>query len=545
MGGGRLPLSDAAQTRGSMMRKSVLITGAVALLGFTACGDQLNVANVTNPDVERVLSSAKGIEATISGFGSQLNNPQRASESVNTQSKIMAEETFATVANFGMAARVASRFPINNELGNDHALSNITVYNSLQRLSRSVANALAAFNRVKAAGLNTLTPADENRMLAFAYLILGQTQGYVAFAYDSGAIVTAAVASGEIPGLSSAAALNAAAIANLDSAVIIAGRGMTTAPNTWISGVALDQAAFIRLARSYRARIRAGVARTELARRAVAWPLVIADAAAGITADHNITVGGTTGWAFGFDAGQMYVTGGWHAFPMAFAGMADSSGAYQTWFNTVPTSSRRAFLVLTADQRWATGGTRAAQQASTPTNSIAPRYIRNRPTGEDVVAASSGESFYDHRRYGATNVSTTGGPYTDMSKTEIDMLAAEGHLYAGNRALAEPLISISRVRNGLPSVVGVGAGVVPGGNACVPKLRSGACGTLLDALKYEKRMETAFTGFMVWFTDSRGWGDLPTNTAVEWPVPYQEMQARQQAYYNGTNTFRGSSTYGF
>lgn len=527
------------------MRKSVLITGAVALLGFTACGDQLSVTNTNNPDVERVLSTAKGIEATISGFGAQLNNPQRASESVNTQSKIMAEETFATVANFGMAARVASRREISNELGNDHSDGNLSVYNTMQRLSRSVANALAAFDRVKAAGFNTLSSADENRMLAFAYLILGQSQGYVSIAYDSGAIVTAAVVSGEIPGLSGAAELNAAALAALDSAVTIAGRGMSSVPNTWISGVALTEANFIRLARSYRARIRAGVARTAAARAALDWPTIIADAAAGITADHNVTIGGTTGWSAGFDAGQIYVTGGWHAVPMAFAGMADSSGAYQTWYNTSPTSSRRAFLVRTADQRWATGDTRAAQQASTPTNSILPRYFRNRPTGEDVVAASSGESYYDHRRYGATNVSTTGGPYTDMSKTEMDMLAAEGHHRAGNLALAEPLIDISRTRNGLPSVVGVGAGVVPGGNACVPKLPSGACGSLLDALKYEKRMETAFTGFMTWFTDSRGWSDLPANTAVEWPVPYQEMQARQSPYYNGTNTFVGPSTYGF
>jgi len=528
-----------------MMRKSVFVTGAVALLGLAACGDQLSVTNLNNPDVERVLSTAKGIEATISGFGAQLNNPQRASESVNTQSKILAEETFATVANFGMAARVASRNLISNELGNDHATGNFSVYSSLQRLSRSVANALAAFNRVKAANGNTLTAADENRMLAFAYLILGQAHAYVAFAYDSGAIVTAAVGSSDIPGLSGYAAVNDAAILHLDSAVIIAGRGMSTTPNTWISGVALDQAAFIRLARSYRARIRAGVARTPDERAAVLWPLVIADATAGLTADHVVTIGGTTGWGAGFDAGQMYVVGGWHTFPMMFAGMADSSGAYQAWVATNPTSSRRAFLVLTADQRWATGNTRAAQQASTPSLSVLPRYIRNRPTGEDVVAASTGESFYDHRRFGATFVATTGGPYTDMSKTEIDMLRAEGHLRASAFALAEPLINISRLRNGLPTVVGVGAGTVPGGVGCVPKLPNGSCGTLWDALKYEKRMETAFTGFMPWFIDSRGWGDLPANTVVEWPVPYQEMQARQQPFYNGTRLFAGPSTYGF
>ena len=65
-------------------------------------------------------------------------------------------------------------------------------------------------------------------------------------------------------------------------------------------------------------------------------------------------------------------------------------------------------------------------------------------------------------------------------------------------------------------------------------MKNGTCGSLLEAMKYEKRMETAYTGYIQWLVDSRGWGDLPVNTIIEWPVPFQEMQARQQPYYNGT-----------
>lgn len=233
------------------MRKSVFITGVVALLGLGACGDQLSVTNLNNPDVDRVLSTAAGIQATIAGFGAQLNNPQRTSESISTQAKILAEENFASVANFGMAARDANRSLIINDLGNDHAISNLANYNSFQRLARSAANALSMFTRVKAANLNTLSTADENRMRAFAYLILGQAMANVSFAYDSGALVTEVITSEEIPGLVSAAALNVAAIAALDSAVIIAGRGMSDMPITYLSvTVPTTQAAFIRLARS-------------------------------------------------------------------------------------------------------------------------------------------------------------------------------------------------------------------------------------------------------------------------------------------------------
>jgi hypothetical protein len=63
-------------------------------------------------------------------------------------------------------------------------------------------------------------------------------------------------------------------------------------------------------------------------------------------------------------------------------------------------------------------------------------------------------------------------------------------------------------------------------------------------MKYEKRMETAFTGYMIWYSDSRGWGDLPATTPVEWPVPYQELQARRSTIYDGTNV-APLGTYGF
>jgi len=525
-----------------MMRTYARLVGAVALFGLTAC--ELGVTNFGSPDVARVLSDAGSVEAAISGLGSQLNNPQRASESVNTQSKILAEETFASVANFGMAARVANRTLVSNELGNDNQTGNLANFNSFQRVTRLTFNTLAAFNNLVAANRNTLTPTAVNRMRAFAYLIAGQSLGMVSIAYDSAAIADEAINTTDIPALSGAADVNAKAIEYLDSAVTIAGRGMDALPNTWISGVALNQADFIRLARSYRARYRAGVARTPAERAALNWAAIIADATNGITADHSISINGQTGWGAAFDAGQIYVTGGWHSVPMKYVGMADSSGAYQAWIAT-PSASRRAFLVQTRDGRWPAGGTRAAQQALSPNNIIAPRYLRNRPTGDDVVIAGDGESFYDHRRYGLTQSNTSvAGNYTDMSKTEIDMLAAEGYIRTGQAALAEPLIDISRTRNGLPSVVGVGAGVVPGGAACVPKLPNGTCGTLLEAMKYEKRMETAFTGYMIWYTDSRGWGDLPNGTVLEWPVPYQEMQARLQPFYNGTRQ-AGASTYGF
>ena len=115
-------------------------------------------------------------------------------------------------------------------------------------------------------------------------------------------------------------------------------------------------------------------------------------------------------------------------------------------------------------------------------------------------------------------------------------------------ATALPLVNASRATAGLPPFVSATA-LAPGGVSCVPKLPNGSCGTLREAMKYEKRMETQLIGYMQWFNDSRGWGDLISGTSLHWPVPFQEMQTRNQRFYNmpavGTIGAAGVGTYGF
>ena len=77
------------------------------------------------------------------------------------------------------------------------------------------------------------------------------------------------------------------------------------------------------------------------------------------------------------------------------------------------------------------------------------------------------------------------------------------------------------------------------------------CGDIMEAMKYEKRMETAYTSFGAWWQDSRGWGDLVVLTPLEYPLPYQEIQARygvNQPTYNlggGGSSSAAKGTYGF
>jgi hypothetical protein len=78
---------------------------------------------------------------------------------------------------------------------------------------------------------------------------------------------------------------------------------------------------------------------------------------------------------------------------------------------------------------------------------------------------------------------------------------------------------------------------------------------MFEAMKWEKRIEEAYTHFAPWYLDMRGWGDLPEQTALFWPVPYQDLQARGYAVSeiygagigagNAPNSAAGKSTYGW
>ncbi|MFN9202057.1 MAG: hypothetical protein ACK6DP_03180, partial [Gemmatimonas sp.] len=159
------------------MRKHVsTIVTSGALLGLTACGDNLNVTNLNNPDVARAYATPAGVEGVVAGLGVQVFNTQRATESVNTQAKILAGESFASVANFGMAARAQiPRSLISNELGNDNQVGNLANFNQFSRVSRTAANAIQAINRLQSSGSTIGSPAQPQREIGIVINDRGRT----------------------------------------------------------------------------------------------------------------------------------------------------------------------------------------------------------------------------------------------------------------------------------------------------------------------------------------------------------------------------------
>lgn len=532
----------------------------------TACSDPLEVSNVNSPDVERAYSSPALIEQLLATSVQQVFAATHAgSDAVISQMMVMSLESYASVANFGMAQRAAiPRQGISNERNNAVSFGNFRDFRMHSQQARTAANGVAALDRLLAGG-GTLGSAGQNntglnqRARAFGFYALGMSLGNLALVYDSAAIVTPATPTDEVPPLSGSKQVMEAALRMLDSSIAVAS-GPTAAagfplPETWLAGARLSQADFVRLVRSFKARYRANVARTVAERNAVNWDLVIADATNGIQSDVTLQLG--SGWGVAFAGSQMHVPGGWHQMSMMIFGMADTSRAYDAWLAT-PLAQRTPFLIRTPDKRFPSGNTRAAQQASSPDNPTpgAMPYVENR-TGQDTPGDPFGTSFYDFYRYRYIRTSSGVGPFPFFTKAENDMLLAEGHMRKGNLSAAAVLVDTYRARAGLPSVGAITSAnqQIAGGNACVPRVPVGPsftgtqCGTLFEALKWEKRMEMAFNQYGAWYFDARGWGDLPENTAVEWPVPYQEMDARQKPFYNiggaGNPGAASKGTYGF
>jgi hypothetical protein len=300
------------------------------------------------------------------------------------------------------------------------------------------------------------------------------------------------------------------------------------------------------------------VARTPQERQAVDWNLVYADATNGLAADFVLQLNPSGGWDYAWLASH-YTTGAanWHQMSPYIIGMADSSGAYDAWLAT-PRGQRTAFLIRTRDARFPAGDDRATQNTNSPLTPPANSrlYFRNRPSGEDQPNVPFGLSFYSFNRWRALFDASRIGPWVTFSKVENDMLGAEAAIRLGRVADALPLINASRTRNNLPAIVSTSAtDPVPGGASCVPRVPVGpnytstACGTVLEAMKWEKRMESAYSSWGTWFFDMRGWGDLAEGSVIQWPTPYQELDSRRLPIYSlggvGRDGGAGVSTYRF
>jgi hypothetical protein len=565
------------------IKRSAVVLAAALLLG--GCEDVLVVENPNSGETERVMATPRDAENLLGSYWKRWHSGLNGSATdLGGMAANMSLVSYSSLANNCMNNHTPFTDYTNfNSPGNTCQAEQFRNY----QFNAEVNKVAAIFLRkINVEGFDFGSRGKNLRNQAFANFLVGLSVGYTALVHDSLAVASQTTGQLEVTQLIGYQEAR-------DSMVVYMQRAIDTAlhadaapgfpmdpnwiPNNYPGG--MTGANFARLVRSYRARMLAYMGRTPAERAAADWTMIRLDAENGITSDFNVVTSTTNGPSHAGWRSQFGVRGLWHQMPPWYIGMADNSGAYAAWI-AQPIGNRGAgnvgMTIVTVDQRFPQGATRELQQINFTTNvcdaanePACPRFFVNRSSSSDqFTGAGHGFSNYDHiRHFQWRAVGTTGttsarnGPTTDIPFEEMNLLRAEAHYRAGQYTLAAPLVNLSRTAAGLPNVPTDATSQVAGGADCVPKVPVGpnfntiACGTLWDALMYEKNIETMYMSYLSTFFDARGWGLLPERTPTYWATPFQDLQARGVAIGdiygtgpgpgNAPGSFAGPSVYGW
>ena len=388
--------------------------------------------------------------------------------------------------------------------------------------------------------------ADEARAVAWGRFVQGLGYGYLSLLYDKGPVVDETTDLWDrAPEYVGYEDVLEAALGYLYDVIAVAGASTFTIPGSWMYAAdePMSSARLAQIASSFRARLRANVARTPEEREAVDWDRVLEEVNAGITSSFDYRMTGAD-LAINYSLHRML---GWGQMNYFVHGMADQSGRYQEWMS-LPVEKRHpnlpsgAFLIQTPDLRLPQGATEAEQREHPGS-----RFQVFAAPGETWGRPDHGEWRWSYYREVRDPHLAVQGVLPDLRVQEMNLLAAEAHYRLGNLAAAADLINLTRVPAGLNATNADGLNT-----SCVPKLPDGQCGDLWEMLKWEKRLETGMDHAMLsapWFFDSRGWGDLHEGTILQLPVPWETaMQAPQVPIRNFGGSLDWSAsvgTYGY
>jgi hypothetical protein len=531
------------------------VAACVLLLFSAACAD-LDVVNETAPDARRALRTAGDLESLIAGSYRTWWQGSAVAGGFGPAFSNMAWQHSGWPANFGVVFYSGvPRVSTINEVTDQFYGNIVNTWNQNYRALAAIAAGLQAIDADPALQ-SAFTAANLARLRAYAKFVQGLATASTGMIYAGGYVIDETKDVFDDQGqvipqpLVDSKAMVAKGLEYFDQAAQLSQGQTWTVPLAWMS-VDVSAAQLTRLAKSFKARYRAAVARTPAERAAVDWNAVVADIDAGVTATWSMNVPrGGNPWTHAFF--NQYFGSGWQQLSYQVAGMADQSGKYQQWLaihpdQRMPDVAGQPFLIITPDKRFPQGATLADQKAAPGTlYEVPPHALANQ--WQQPGRGTFRWSYYWARtmvRWGTA----PGQPMVpEIPIAEMDLLKAEAlYRLAGNQLTpaAAALVNRTRMAAGLDDIA-------DGANdSCVPKLPSGQCGNFFEALKWEKRMETAFLGFHLapWYFEGRGWGDLYQNTPLELPVPCLEelLADRECVNFGGTGGQRAAprSTYAF
>ena len=507
----------------NFMHRRTYWVGAAVLLGAIACQD-LAVTNPNEPDRERATKQPVSAESFVATSFRTWWPVAGHDDYPGWAFSTMANEVTSGFADFGqIEVSTEPRSGWNNSPVNARNNVSEEPWYGLYGTISTVNDALRAID----SGLVVVDAQRTSRTRAVGKFIQGVSHEYLAFYFDSAAVVDENLylpADSIIaPNFRAYGVVSKAAIDQLDSAIAIANRGpdFTLPVESWLFQ-AMTRAQFVRLANSFAAKALAQTPRSRAERTAVDWNEVIRRVDAGIQTDFAPVAQPDILW----DDWKRLVARLRSGRPSDYGrpsywvlGPADSTQGFVNWA-AKPVATRTPFQITTKDRRIqsATGPASAGTYVGYSANNIF-----------DPTRGTYRWSHYYYRRNGTTTTWQTGAQPA-VTVTEMNLLKAEALIRLNRAAEAVPLINLTRIANGqLPAVAVDGP---PDEAGCVPRKLSGACGSLWDALRYEKRIEGLGVDGVTAFLDARGWQTLPENTLIHLPIPGRELGVLQREIYS-------------
>ena len=500
------------------MRVIKILACAAALLA-AGCQD-LDVENPNAPDRSRATQQPTATESFVASsfrtWWPVAGHDDYPSWAMST----MAMEVTSGFADFGQLETSAlPRSAWNNSPVNARSLVAERPWYSLYSTISQVNDALISID----SGLVIVDATRTARARTMGKFMQAISHGMLGLYFDRAVVVDERLALDTVsaPNFQPYREVVAASIAPLDEAIAYAGVSNFTLPvDSWLFQ-SMTRDDVVKLANSYAARFMTYAPRTRAERTAVNWTEVLRRANLGITADFapvaqvdilfddwkRLVARVRTGPPSDFGRPSYHILG-----------PADSSQGFINWNNT-PLATRTAFQIRTKDRR-----IQSAAGPATP-----GKYFGYQSS--NIFTASRGQwrwSRYYYLRNG-TGTSWQTGPQLAVTVAEMDLIKAEALIRLNRAAEAVPLINKTRVANGqLPPVTIDGPPNEPG---CVPRKLNGDCGSLWDALRYEKGVEMIGTSGVVRYFDARGWQLLPADTFVHLPVPGRELGTLRMEQY--------------
>jgi len=495
----------------TMGRETLSRLGLVlGVLVYAGCQD-LDVANPNAPDRDRALTQPASVESLLASSWRAVWDRAHWAATAAYPLPTLGDEMTATYSNnANLELSSEPRMPFDNtSTSASHTVARIAWLDFNEMLAAGN-DVLAVIERGLVVETNDGTGLKDNteRARTFAKFMQGLGLGYLGLAFDRAYIADEHTDLENLPDYSPYPEVVAAGIEKLEEAAALAEANDFTLPNTWILGVTVSNEELARIAHSYIARFLVYAARNPAERAAVDWDAVIEHVDAGITADHGVVMSSNVSSYYLLRAQSATALPARADYRLI--GPADISGRYQQWIQAPP-EQRNRFDIVTPDRRITGPGGPQTDG----------KYFRYMPTdvGFDATRGTYHLSAYQWYRLGGRYNS---GPAAIMSVDEMRLLKAEAYLRKGMLQEAADLINVTRVTNGeLPPVTADG---VPESADCVPRTDEGACGSLLDALHYERMIELTGLDAMRAWLDRRGFGTLTPGTFLHFPVPASELE---------------------